>query len=107
MQAEAHFKALATDPNPARYIKATKIDDLIVLLMDRAGWHTTSKLEMPANASVQTGPANGVWPKPAGAQNVSGPRSLGRGGASGQSSTGPANDIVMQFSIFDVRGGEW
>jgi type III restriction enzyme len=26
---EAHFKALATDPNPARYIKATKIDDLM------------------------------------------------------------------------------
>ncbi len=26
---EAHFKALATDPNPTRYIKATKIDDLM------------------------------------------------------------------------------
>lgn len=26
---EAHFKSLATDPNPARYIKATKIDDLM------------------------------------------------------------------------------
>ena len=26
---EAHFKALATDPNPARYIKAMKIDDLM------------------------------------------------------------------------------
>jgi len=26
---EAHFKALAVDPNPARYIKATKIDDLM------------------------------------------------------------------------------
>ncbi len=26
---EAHFKALATGPNPARYIRATKIDDLI------------------------------------------------------------------------------
>ncbi len=26
---EAHFAALATDPNPARYIKATKIDDLM------------------------------------------------------------------------------
>jgi type III restriction enzyme len=26
---EAHFKALATGPNPARYIKATKIDDLM------------------------------------------------------------------------------
>ena len=26
---EAHFKALATDPNPGRYIKATKIDDLM------------------------------------------------------------------------------
>jgi len=26
---EAHFKALATDPNPVRYIKATKIDDLM------------------------------------------------------------------------------
>jgi type III restriction enzyme len=29
MCGEAHFKALAVDPNPARYIKATKIDDLI------------------------------------------------------------------------------
>jgi len=29
MCGEAHFKALATDPNPARYIKATKIDDLM------------------------------------------------------------------------------
>jgi type III restriction enzyme len=26
---EAHFKALATGPNPARYIKATKIDDVM------------------------------------------------------------------------------
>lgn len=26
---EAHFKALAVDPNPARYIKAAKIDDLM------------------------------------------------------------------------------
>ncbi|KAB1070588.1 type III restriction-modification system endonuclease [Methylobacterium planeticum] len=26
---EAHFKALATDPNPAGYIKATKVDDLM------------------------------------------------------------------------------
>lgn len=26
---EAHFKALAVDPNPARYIKATKIDNLM------------------------------------------------------------------------------
>lgn len=26
---EAHFKALATGPNPARYIRATKIDDLM------------------------------------------------------------------------------
>jgi type III restriction enzyme len=26
---EAHFKALATGPNPARYVKATKIDDLM------------------------------------------------------------------------------
>jgi type III restriction enzyme len=26
---EAHFKALATGPNPARYIRATKIDDVV------------------------------------------------------------------------------
>jgi hypothetical protein len=26
---EAHFKALVTGPNPARYIRATKIDDLM------------------------------------------------------------------------------
>ena len=25
---EAHFKALAVDPNPARYIKATNINDV-------------------------------------------------------------------------------
>ncbi|RVC87959.1 restriction endonuclease subunit R, partial [Mesorhizobium sp. M2A.F.Ca.ET.017.03.2.1] len=29
MCGEAHFKALEIDPNPARYIKATKIDDLM------------------------------------------------------------------------------
>ncbi|SBW14715.1 hypothetical protein BR10RB9215_C11553 [Brucella sp. 10RB9215] len=26
---EAHFKALAVDPNPARYVKATKLDDVL------------------------------------------------------------------------------
>ena len=26
---EAHFKALAVGKNPARYIKATKVDDLM------------------------------------------------------------------------------
>ncbi|WP_202985490.1 MULTISPECIES: hypothetical protein [unclassified Brucella] len=26
---EAHFKALAVDPNPARYVKAIKLDDVL------------------------------------------------------------------------------
>jgi hypothetical protein len=26
---EAHFKALAVDKNPARYVKATKLDDVL------------------------------------------------------------------------------